>query len=80
MAGSSQTYPSSEILDDTTNGGPALPTIADLDPLVSFKAEWILKKWRSLFFIPNGEFITNVKGYHHLQRLLVDSTSTASDV
>ena len=80
MAGSPRIYPNSEILDDTSTGGPALPTIADLNPLVRSKAEWILRGWRSLFFLPNGEFITNVKGYYHLQPLLADSASTASDV
>lgn len=85
MAGSPRMYTisktsNSEILDDTTTGGPALPTIAELNPFVGSKAEWIWRGRRSAFFLPNGEFITNVKIYRHLQPLLADPASTASNV
>lgn len=72
--------PNSEVLDDTTTGGPPLPTIHELDPLVPSKAEWFWRGRRGLFFFPNGEFIAKVKLHHHLQPLLSDPASTASDV
>ena len=70
----------SEILGDTTTGGPALPTIGELNRPVPSKAEWIGRGWRSLLHLPNGEFIAKVKLHHHLQPLLADPASTASDV
>ena len=72
--------PNSDILDDTTTGGPALPTISELNPFVKSKTRWILKGRRSLLFLPNGEFVTNVKIHRHLQPLLADPASTASNV
>ena len=72
--------PNSDILDDTTTGGPALPTIGELNPPVASKAEWIGRGWRSLLHLPNGEFVASVKLHHHLQPLLADPASTASDV
>lgn len=85
MAGSLRMYaisktPNSEVLDDTTTGGPPLPTIHELDPLVPSKAEWLWRGRRGLLFFPNGEFIAKVKLHHHLQPLLSDPASTASDV
>ena len=85
MAGSVRMYaisktPNIDILDDTTTGGPALPTISELNPLVKSKTRWILKGRRSLLFLPNGEFVAKVKLHKHLQPLLADPASTASDV
>lgn len=85
MAGSLRMYaisktPNSEILDDTTTGGPALPTIGELNPSVASKAEWILRGWRSLLFFPNGEFFATVNLHKHLQPRLADPAFNASDV
>ena len=85
MAGSIRMYaiskiPNSDILDGTTTGGPALPTISELNPLVKSRTRWILKGRRSLLFLPNGEFVAKVKLHKHLQPLLADPASTASNV
>ena len=85
MAGSLRMYaiskiPNSEILDDTTTGGPALPTIGELNPPVASKTGWLWRGRRSVLFLPNGEFIAKVKLHKHLQPLLADPASTASDV
>ncbi len=85
MAGSLQMYaiskaPNSDILNDTTTGGPALPTINELNPPVASKAKWVWKGRRSLLFLPNGEFVAKVKLHKHLQPLLADPASIASDV
>ena len=72
--------PNSEILHDTTTGGPALPTIGELNPPVSSKTRWIWRGRRSVLFLPNGEFVAQVKLHRHLQPLLADPASTASDV
>ena len=73
--------PNSDILyDTTTTGGPALPTISELNPLVRSRARWIWKGRRSVLFLPNGEFVAKVKLHKHLQPLLADPASTASDV
>lgn len=72
--------PNSGILDDTTTSGPALPTIDELNRSVASKGEWIWRGRRSLLFLPNGEFIAQVKLHKHLQPLLADPASTASDV
>ena len=85
MAGSLRMYaiskvPNSDILGDTTTGGPALPTISELNRPVASKVEWIWRGRRSLLFLPNGEFIVEVKFHQHLQPLLAGPASTASDV
>ena len=85
MAGSLRMHaiartPNSEILDDTTTGGPALPTLGELNASVTSKAEWVWRGKRSLIFFPNGEFIATVKMYKHLKPSLADPASTASDV
>lgn len=72
--------PNSEILENTTTGGPPLPTISELSPGAVSIAGWALKGWRRLFYIPNGEFVFDVKVQHHLQPLLADPSPTASDV
>lgn len=85
MAGSLRMYalaktPNFEIMDDTTTGGPALPTLAELNRPISTKAEWVWSGKRSLLFLPNGEFVAKVKLYQHLKPSLADPASTASDV
>ena len=85
MAGSLRMYaiaaiPNSDILDDTTTGGPALPTINELNHPTASKVQWIWKGRHGVFFLPNGEFVTQVKLHRHLQPLLADPASTASDV
>ena len=85
MAGSLRMYdisktPNSEILDDMTTGGPALPTIAELNPPAASKIGWIWRGRRSVLFFPNGEFITKVKLHRHLQPLLADPAPTASNI
>ncbi|KAL8822960.1 MAG: hypothetical protein Q9191_006315 [Dirinaria sp. TL-2023a] len=72
--------PNSEILEDTTTGGPALPTLGELNRPVTTKAEWLWSGKRSLLFLPNGEFVAKVKLYKHLKPSLADPASTASDV
>lgn len=69
-----------EILNDTTTGGPALPTMGELNARVPSKAKWVWRGRRSLLFLPNGEFIAQVKLHKHLQPLLADPAPTASDV
>ncbi|KAL9003624.1 MAG: hypothetical protein Q9188_003514 [Gyalolechia gomerana] len=85
MAESQRNYPmidtpNSEILDNATTGGPPLPTISELRPSAWSPARWLLKGWRSLFFIPNGEFAMDVIMQRHVEPLLADSALTASDV
>lgn len=85
MAGSLRMYsiskiPNSEILEDTTTGGPALPTIGELNPPVTSRMRWLWRGRRSVLFLPNGEFVAKVKLHKHLQPLLADPASTASDV
>ena len=72
--------PNSEILENTTTGGPPLPTISELSPVAASITGWVVKGWRRLFYIPNGEFVFDVKLQKHLQPLLVDPSPTASDV
>jgi len=85
MAGSLRMYAisqisNSEILDDTTTGGPALPTIHELNPTVASKTRWVWRGRRGVLFLPNGEFVAQVKMHKHLQPLLADPASTASDI
>ena len=85
MAGSLRMYAiaqthNSEILSDTTTGGPALPTVGELNPPVTSKADWMWRGRRSLLFFPNGEFVATVKMHQHLQPLLANPASTASDI
>ena len=85
MAGSLRMYsiskiPNSDILDDTTTGGLALSTISELNPLVTSRTRWLWRGWRSVLYLPNGEFVAKVKLHQHLQPLLADPASTASDV
>ena len=85
MAGSLRMYaiskvPNSDILADTTTGGPALSSIGELNRPLAYKVEWIWRGRRSLLFLPNGEFIVKVKLHQHLQPLLAGPASTASDV
>ena len=72
--------PNSEILENTTTGGPPLPPISELSPVPVSIARWAVKGWRRLFYIPNGEFIFDVKLQKHLQPLLANPSPTASDV
>ena len=72
--------PNSDILDDTTTGGPALPTISELSPPVTSITRWILEGWRSLLYLPNGDFVHRIKLHQHVQPLLADPASTASNV
>lgn len=69
-----------EILNDTTTGGPALPTIGELNRPVASKAGWVWSGRRSLLFFPNGEFVAQVKLHRHLRPRLADPASIASDV
>ena len=73
--------PNSDILNDTTTGGPALPTISELSPPPKSWTGGVVRGWRRImFFIPNGEFISDVKNQRHLQPFLADPAPTASDV
>lgn len=72
--------PNSEILDDITTGGPALPTISELDPPASSKAEWMWRTKRSPILLPNGDFVHDVTLNRHLHPLLADPAANASDV
>lgn len=74
------------ILDDTTTSGPALPTISELDCSHALDASWVWKGRRGLhylrnsIYLPNGDFLTHIKSYQHLDDCLADPASTASDV
>ena len=85
MAGSLRMFPiwqtpNSDILTNTTTDGPPLPTIADLNTKITSRRKFLWHGRRGLLYLPNGEFLTQVKLYHHLQPALADPAPDASDV